>query len=97
METDFRAFFLIVETITEIRWKTYFCWGKLVPASGNRLFGCGNHFFLHFSEAPTSASSFPSSRKVFLNEIFHSGEWKQILVLVETVFLFLVETVTEIS
>ena len=50
METDFRAFFLLVEIIIEIP------------------------FSLHFSEAPVSC--FPSVRKVFFNEILHSGWWK---------------------
>ena len=34
----------------------------------------GNHFSLHFLEA--LVSFFPSVRKVFFNEILHSGWWK---------------------
>ena len=61
----------------------------------------GQHFFfLHFSE--TAVSFYPSSRKVFFNEIFHSGWWKRIFWLVETVFVcsefsLYVETVTKIN
>ena len=33
-------------------------------------------FFLHFSETPVKF--FPSFRKVFFNEILHSGWWKRI-------------------
>ena len=33
----------------------------------------GQYFFLHFSE--TTVSFYPSSRKAFFNEIFHSGWW----------------------
>ena len=43
METDFRAFSLLVETIIEIRrdpiFKTYSCWGKIIPARRNRFSG----------------------------------------------------------
>ena len=77
---------------------------KHIPAGGSSFLlgktdfsANGNHFFLNFLETPTSDSFFPSSRKVFFNEIFHSGQWKRILALVETVFFCLMETVTEIS
>ena len=78
METDFKACFLLVETIVEIRqnpiFKTYFCWGKLflLGETDFRLTIFGNHFFRHFSETPTADSVFSSSRKVFFNEIFQS-------------------------
>ena len=91
MEKDFRAFFVLEETIIEIRrnsifWK-YYCQGKLIHV-------------LHFSE--TAVSFYPSSRKVFFNEIFHSDCWKRIFWLVETVFVcsefsLYVETVTKIN
>ena len=43
-------------------------------------------FSPQFSETPVSFS--PSSRKVFFNEILHSGWWKWIFWLVETVFVY---------
>ena len=43
METEFRAFFLLVETITEIRrntiFKKYPYQEKFIPAKGNGSFG----------------------------------------------------------
>ena len=58
METDFRAFILLLETITEIRrnavFKTYSCWGSLFLLRVTDFSTSGNHFFLHFSETPTS-------------------------------------------
>ena len=87
MKTDFRAFFLLVETITEIRPNSVF---KNIPARGS-LFkigetdipASGKHFFSRFFR--DSCQFFPSSRKVFFNEILHSGSWKRIFWLVETV------------
>ena len=61
----------------------------------------GNHFFsLCLSETPVSF--FPSSRKVFFNEMLHPRWWKRIFWLVETVFVcsefFLeVETITKVN
>ena len=59
-----------------------------------------NHFFSPFFDTPVSF--FPSSRKVFFYEILHSGWWKQIFRLLETVlvsseFFLLLETVTKIN
>ena len=45
----------------------------------------GKNSILHFSESPDSFV--PSNRKVFFNEIFHSGWWKWMSWLVETVFV----------
>ena len=45
-----------------------------------------NHFFSPFFDTPVSF--FPSSRKVFFYEILHSGWWKQIFRLLETVLVF---------
>ena len=58
----------------------------------------GNHFFPPFSE--TRVSLFPSSRKVFFNEILHSGWWKRIFWLVENVFVcseFFLKAATKIN
>ena len=64
METDFRTFFLLVKTITEIRrnpnFKKYSCSGELISRLVETI------FFLHFSEALGSES-------IFFNEIFNSG------------------------
>ena len=58
METDFRAFFLLVETIIKIRrnsvFKKYSCKGKLIMV-GETDFGLVETIFLlHFSETPVS-------------------------------------------
>ena len=45
-----------------------------------------NFFFSPFFDTPVSFS--PSSRKVFFSEILHSGWWKQIFRLLETVLVF---------
>ena len=60
----------------------------------------GKNSILHFSESPDSFV--PSNRKVFFNEIFHSGWWKWMSWLVETVFVcsqffHVVETVSKIN
>ena len=62
----------------------------------------GSHFYLPFSETPTSDNFFPSDRKVLFNYIPHSNQWKRIFRLIQTIsfvqsFFLLVETVTEIS
>ena len=59
-----------------------------------------NQFFSPFLETPVSF--FPSNRKVFFYEILHSGRWKRIFRLFETVivcseFFLLLETVTKIN
>ena len=58
METNFRAFFLLVETIIEIRQNSVF---KNIPAKESsfmvretNFLTSGNHFFLYFSETPVS-------------------------------------------
>ena len=75
METDFRAFFLLMETIIEIRrnpmFIKYFCQGKLIPVGEIDFLASENHFFVHFSGTLASDSRkvfFPSSRKVFFNK-----------------------------
>ena len=89
METDFRAFFLLVETIIEIRQNSVF---KNIPARESsfmvretNFLASGNHFFLYFFR--DSCQFFLSSRKVFLNEILHFGWWERIFWLVETDFV----------
>ena len=42
----------------------------------------GNHYFSYFSDTPTNVSFFPSSRKVFSNEILNFNQWKRILELI---------------
>ena len=79
METDFSAFFLLVETIIRIRlnsvFKKYSCKGKQMV--GEKNFPANrNHSPLHFSEA--IVSFFPSSRKVFFNKTLYSSWWKRI-------------------
>ena len=55
---DSRSFFLLVESIIEIRWNTIFLkhsyWGKIIPASGQLIFWIVEIIFLHFLEIPTS-------------------------------------------
>ena len=78
MKTDFRAFFVLVETIMESRQNSTF---KNIPARGSLFMAeetdfpaSGNHFFSVFSDTPVSF--FLSSRKVFFNEILHSDWWR---------------------
>ena len=75
MKTGFRAFFLLVQTIIEIRKNFVFkkiCKGEFIPALGETDFpASGNHIFLHVSETP--ACFFASSGKVFFNENLHSS------------------------
>ena len=87
METDFRAFFLLVETIIEIRRNSVIknAMGSLFMVGEMDLPASGNHFFSPFFR--DSCQLFPSSRKVFFNEILNSGWWKRIFWLVETVFV----------
>ena len=73
METDFRAFFLLVETIIEIRRNSVF---KNIPARGSLFMveetdfpASGNHFFfLYFSE--TLISFFRLVEKYFSTKSF---------------------------
>ena len=48
----FWTFFLIVETIIEIRcnsiFEKYYCYGKLIRGRGNAFPASGNHFFSSF-------------------------------------------------
>ena len=58
METDFGTFFLLLETIIEIRqnsiFKKYYCSGNLIRGRRNGFSGVSNHFFLHFSKTRVS-------------------------------------------
>ena len=78
MEADFRTFFLLVKTNSEIRQNPIF---KKITAKSLFLLGetnflaSSNHFFfLHFSETLGSDSFFfDLLEKYFLNKIVHSG------------------------
>ena len=99
-EMDFRALFLLVETIIEIRQNSIFklfLLGEVYSFYFLRkriLRLVESIFFLHFSETPVSF--FQSSRIVFLNEILYSGwfsfgwsfssKWKPSLKLTEANF-----------
>ena len=77
MEADFRTFFLLMKTITEIRRNPIF---KNITAKSLFLLGetdfvaSSNHFFLHFSETLDSDGVFfHLLKKYFFTEILHSG------------------------
>ena len=78
MKTDFRAFFLLVKSslkLGEIQFlKNILARGSLFMVGETDFPASGNHFSLHFKEAPLSFS--PSGRKVFFIEILHSSCWK---------------------
>ena len=58
MDRDSRSFFLLVESIIEIRWNPIFLkhsyWGKIIPASEQLIFWIVEIILLHFLEIPTS-------------------------------------------
>ena len=68
MEADFRTFFLLVKTLTEIKRNPIF---KNITAKNLFLLGetdflvSSSHFFLHFSETLGSDTFFSSIGKVF--------------------------------
>ena len=87
MEADFRTFFLLVKTLTEIKRNPIF---KNITAKNLFLLGetdfvaSSNHFFLHFSETLDSDGFFSIYWKsIFFTEILHSGWWKRIFKLEE--------------
>ena len=102
METEFRAFFLLVEATIEIRrnsiFKKHSCQKKLIAAKGNGSSGQWKPFFSPFFR--DSSKFFSVQQKSFLSEILQSGQWKRTFWLGRTVFFcskvfLLVETVTE--
>ena len=92
-----RAILLLVESILDLGGKERaYCyqWTTDFQVSGN-------HFFSIFRRL-LPVIFFLSIRNVFLNEILHSGQWKQIFWLMQTdffcyEFFSLGETITEIS
>ena len=68
---DFRGFFLLMETIIEIRRTPGL--GKLIRAKENWFSGLCKPLIFHFLKTPVSDGVFPSSRKVVFNEILHFG------------------------
>ena len=79
-----------METIIEIRWNSIL---KNITARARSLLvveetdfpASENHFFLSIFR--DSCQFYPSSTKVFFNQILHSGWWKRIFWLVENVFV----------
>ena len=79
-----------METIIEIRWnsilKNITARGSLLVVEETDFPASGNYFFL--SIFGDSCQFYPSSTKVFFNQILHSGWWKLIFWLVENVFAY---------
>ena len=80
MKVDFRAFFLLVEIITEIRrspiFNRYSYYGKLLFLSRKLMSRLLETIFFSIFQRLL----------ILFNEILHSGKWKLIFCLVETMF-----------
>ena len=82
---NFRDFLVLIEAILLKLGEIQFL--KTISARGNGFSGWWEPFlFSIFQESPANDKSFRLIKKLFLNKILLSGQWKRILWLVKTVF-----------